>query len=1345
MKDLLSILLIFALCFGIGFVPNLNLHSKAKPTSGTYGDYEYRQMEYRNDWDREKRIEITKYNGNDSIVTIPDEIEGITVRSIGKEAFKGNGFVSEVVFPDKLQEIQGKAFSDCSNLSIINFNNNLCILGERAFANCLKIKKISLPKTETRYDGEVIRQINYVDDGEDSDRLSPFEGCVNLETVIIEEGTQCIPVSFCHNNTALKTITIPDSVKKIELYAFEGCTNLETVNISDNSKLEILSMECFKNCISIKEFYLPESLTYLAAFYGCSSLQHIEIPDSVTTVAGFTGCSSLKELVLPKNLKSLGRAFIQGTGITSITLPKSLEEGIYAFENTDVDVKFEKGFETLPRLLFANSAFESIDLPDTLKRIEESVFWGSKIRWIVIPKGVEYISQNGNPGALGPVKTIYGYTGTTAEDYASKFNVEFIPIGDFKKIGFKYLSTYKDKEKNEIEGATYCYYSDDYFSDNPFEDKYNASLATMSMALAWSTFNSPDGGKTDYSNKFKNAKQLMDNIGMKDIETNSFYSEKPYMESIGVICGNKSISVNGNNYTLIACAIRGGGYESEWSSNFTIGTSGEHEGFADAKKKVLVFLKGYIDKNEIKGNVKFWITGYSRAAAAANLTAAAIDDRSANLGNAISYSPKDVYAYTFETPAGAIDNVKYSKIYENIFNIINPSDPVPYVAPSRIGFGRYGIDYYYPTIGVNRKYGDSKRNMKAIFDSLPYSDLLVSDSNKRVYDRVDSFKMKKINYEAVKAIQLNASEALSPNDANIVIDDTNNIMVQSCFLNEFFDTISDDVMIDRNNFVKQYQEVLRDFFRITNGNSEIYKQFFKELKESNIIRKVLTAVNPNPLIDVLLDCLFACFAVSASDQVPNKTELLDIVIKGAPLIYRIVQANPDYFATLLSNADGIGCGHYPELCFSWVASMDKNYNPNAKVTFTPFAYRKVRINCDVNVSVYDSNNTLVAQINNEKATDLNNDYMYGIDNDGQKFVILPIDEDYTIEIQAYNDTVVNYGVSEYSADAGTYTRNVNFFDIKLDKDEKITGDVSSYLPEEIETDTMQASHATYTIKDTNDVVIKASSDLKDEESVNATYYVDASSSNDEHGLVYGAGSHQFGHYAQLEAAAREGYKFIGWFIDNDLVSAESSYRFRVDSDIKVIGKFDKLTDDSESQNVDTKLNGIVQGPDGKWAMYKEGIVDTSATGVFQNKLGWWRVEKGYVNFDAQGIYQNQYGWWKTTNGKVTFKENGVFQNENGWWRVKDSKVNFYAQGIYQNKNGWWKTTNGRVTFKENGVFQNENGWWKVKDSKVDFNFTGIASNKYGSWYVKTGKVDFNKNGKVKYNNKTYIIKNGKVV
>lgn len=175
------------------------------------------------------------------------------------------------------------------------------------------------------------------------------------------------------------------------------------------------------------------------------------------------------------------------------------------------------------------------------------------------------------------------------------------------------------------------------------------------------------------------------------------------------------------------------------------------------------------------------------------------------------------------------------------------------------------------------------------------------------------------------------------------------------------------------------------------------------------------------------------------------------------------------------------------------------------------------------------------------------------------------------------------------------------------------------------------------------------------------------------------------------------------------------------------------------------LNGLVQGPDGRWAMYRNGEVDTSVTGVYQNANGWWRVEKGFVNFNANGIYQNENGWWKTTNGKVTFIETGVFQNEFGWWRVKDSKVDFTANGIYQNQHGWWKTTNGRVTFNENGVFQNENGWWKVENSKVNFKFFGIASNQNGSWFIRNGKVDFSKSGVVEISGHVYTLKDGKVV
>ena len=153
------------------------------------------------------------------------------------------------------------------------------------------------------------------------------------------------------------------------------------------------------------------------------------------------------------------------------------------------------------------------------------------------------------------------------------------------------------------------------------------------------------------------------------------------------------------------------------------------------------------------------------------------------------------------------------------------------------------------------------------------------------------------------------------------------------------------------------------------------------------------------------------------------------------------------------------------------------------------------------------------------------------------------------------------------------------------------------------------------------------------------------------------------------------------------------------------------------------LNGICKGPDGKWAMYVDGVVDTDYTGIAKNQYGWWRVENGYVNFNANSIYKNEYGWWKCTDGKVTFDENGIYKNQYGWWKCTDSKV----------------------TFMENGIYKNEYGWWKCTDSKVTFKETGIFSNQYGKWFVVNSKVDFDKNGKVQVNGKTYTVKGGKVV
>ena len=144
--------------------------------------------------------------------------------------------------------------------------------------------------------------------------------------------------------------------------------------------------------------------------------------------------------------------------------------------------------------------------------------------------------------------------------------------------------------------------------------------------------------------------------------------------------------------------------------------------------------------------------------------------------------------------------------------------------------------------------------------------------------------------------------------------------------------------------------------------------------------------------------------------------------------------------------------------------------------------------------------------------------------------------------------------------------------------------------------------------------------------------------------------------------------------------------------------------------------------DGVWVCTRDGAIETSYTGIAQNRYGWWRIVDGYVDFDAYGVYKNEYGWWYVEGGKVNFDYTGIARNENGWWRIVDGKVNFEA----------------------NGVFQNEYGWWYVKQGKVDFGFTGIATNGNGSWYVKNGKVDFSKYGTYSKGGVTYNISGGKV-
>lgn len=236
------------------------------------------------------------------------------------------------------------------------------------------------------------------------------------------------------------------------------------------------------------------------------------------------------------------------------------------------------------------------------------------------------------------------------------------------------------------------YYSDGYFSYSP--KKYNSHLSSFSMCLSLAGFSTGKGIGTSYGSG--NVRAVLKKFCSADtIETHypvpEYYGKKNKISTIGYALGQRRIIIRQNagkgksknvSYILIPVVVRGEGYGEEWAGNVTLGFSGEAAGFSDAAAQVTSGVNAYIRKHHLQSKkIHFLVTGYSRGGACANLTAQRLSRK---------YGSSSVYAYTFESPqAGTAGKGTCA----NIHNVIRSSDIVPCLAPSGMGFRRYGPDH----------------------------------------------------------------------------------------------------------------------------------------------------------------------------------------------------------------------------------------------------------------------------------------------------------------------------------------------------------------------------------------------------------------------------------------------------------------------------------------------------------------------------------------------------------------------------------------------------------------------------------------------------------------------------
>ena len=257
-------------------------------------------------------------------------------------------------------------------------------------------------------------------------------------------------------------------------------------------------------------------------------------------------------------------------------------------------------------------------------------------------------------------------------------------------------------------GVDFTWNDEWFFQDNSAYNQQLALASSVLAAFANSESNSYNGGSGEMT-----MNDLLDELGFDRVQTTSYEHRSTIQDNLATLASGATDTVaytlaakqiesaDGQVKTLVAVAVRGS-YGSEWLSDFNIagqevdGYGNDHVGFAAATAVVMSDLRAFLADYEGQ-DVCLLVCGHSRGSAVSNLLAAKADD--GVLEGDFGIGAEDVYCYTLACPTVTTCSDAHEAVYDNIFNLLVPSDIVPKLPLEQWGYGRYGRDAYFPREG----------------------------------------------------------------------------------------------------------------------------------------------------------------------------------------------------------------------------------------------------------------------------------------------------------------------------------------------------------------------------------------------------------------------------------------------------------------------------------------------------------------------------------------------------------------------------------------------------------------------------------------------------------------------
>lgn len=361
-----------------------------------------------------------------------------SLRTIGKNAFKGCTSVEEVTIPQGIltvsnsafegcsgltdvtiaaKTINAKAFAECTNLKAVKMEEGVTTIQGMAFANT-QISAVTIPSTLTTagttkegtiekgpFAGTMIATVH----GQTEDSTEAQEGA----TILPE--TKKIPDNLFLGCTSIIDVQIPETVTEIGQKAFKDASSVENVTFAVNTEtgkvkgVEKIGISAFDGCSSLQELVLPETVTEVLqgafanegalvkadmsrtaslkkwdkeSFKGDTALAEVVLPTAggITAIpdGAFAGCTSLtgENLKIPKNIVTITANAFKESGLKKLYIPNQVTTiGTSAFE--------------------ACKNLEDVHISNNISIISQSTFKNcEKLEKIEIPVKVDQIGTN---------------------------------------------------------------------------------------------------------------------------------------------------------------------------------------------------------------------------------------------------------------------------------------------------------------------------------------------------------------------------------------------------------------------------------------------------------------------------------------------------------------------------------------------------------------------------------------------------------------------------------------------------------------------------------------------------------------------------------------------------------------------------------------------------------------------------------------------------------------------------------------------------------------------------------------------------------------------------------------